>query len=108
MARIAAGSGRTVSDVRDLLGKFRDMRNLMVAMGGGKIRGRWKQSKGLKKMFGAGLTGLESPVGPGYPPGAPFGMPEIEGGRGPSRKELEKKKKKRKQEKQARKKARKR
>jgi signal recognition particle subunit SRP54 len=106
MRRIAGGSGRSVPDVQDLLRKFKDMRDLMVAMGGGKIRGRWKQAKGLKKMISAG--GFGGPMSPNYPAGAPFGLPEVASGRGPSRKELEKKKKRRKQERQARKKTRKR
>ncbi|MEJ2718278.1 MAG: signal recognition particle protein [Deltaproteobacteria bacterium] len=105
--RIAKGAGRQESDVRELLGKFKDMRDLMVAMGGGKIRGRWKKMKGFKKMLGGGLAG---PLGPELSaPGAdaPFGLPEIKGGSGPSTKSLEKKRKKRKQAKQARKKGRK-
>ena len=37
--RIAQGAGRKESEVKDLLTKFKDMRDLMSAMGGGKIRG---------------------------------------------------------------------
>lgn len=107
MRRIAGGSGRSVADVKDLLRRFKDTRDLMVAMGGGKIRGRWKQAKGLKKMFGGGFSGFGGSSTPNYPPGAPFGLPEVAESKGPSRKEMEKKKKKRKQERQARKKARK-
>lgn len=106
--RIARGSGRAPTDVKELLGKFKDMRDFMTAMGGGKIRGRWKGAKGLKKMLGGGLAGFSGQDTGGYAMPGPFGLPEVKGAAMPSRKLLEKKKKKRKQERQARKKARKR
>ena len=107
--RIAAGSGREESDITNLLGKFKDMRDLMVAMGGGKIRGRLKRMKGLKKMLGGGLPeGMGADI-PGLGPGNPYGLPEVGGGgRMKSKKAQGRKKKKRKEEKKARKKARKR
>jgi signal recognition particle subunit SRP54 len=107
--RIAAGSGREESDITNLLGKFKDMRDLMVAMGGGKIRGRLKKMKGLKKMLGGGLPEGMGADNPGLGPGNPYGLPEMGGGgRMKSKKAQGRKKKKRKEEKKARKKARKR
>ena len=104
--RIARGAGRKESEVKDLLTKFKDMRDLMSAMGGGKIRGRWKGVKGLKQMFGG------APGGPGaesmYSPANPFGLPEVKKGKVTSQKALEKQRKKSKLAKKARKKARKR
>lgn len=107
IARIAKGSGRKESEVKDLLLKFKDMRDLMVAMGGGKIRGRWKRMKGLRKMFGGGFPmgagADESAVGPENP----FGLPEVKKGKIVSKKALEKQRKKSKQARQARKKVKK-
>jgi signal recognition particle subunit SRP54 len=105
--RIAKGSGRKESEVKDLLIKFKDMRDLMVAMGGGKIRGRWKGLKNLRKMFGGGLMGGlgASESAPGLD--NPFGMPEVKKGKMTSKKALEKQRKKSKQARQARKKAKK-
>jgi len=102
--RIAKGSGRKESEVKDLLVKFKDMRDLMVAMGGGKIRGRWKGLKNLRKMFGGGF-GMPEPVAG---PDNPFGLPEVKKGKVTSKKALEKQRKKSKQARQARKKAKKR
>jgi len=106
--RIANGSGRTESDVTELLSQFKDMRDLMAVVGGGKLRGRFKKMKGLKKMLGGGFPGALGPDIPGMGPEAPFGLPELRGSSGPSRSALTKKKQKRKQAKQARKKGRKR
>ncbi|AFM25603.1 signal recognition particle protein [Desulfomonile tiedjei] len=106
IARVARGSGREEREVKDLLTKFRDMRDLMSAMGGGKIRGRWKGMKGLRKMFGGGFSGMGSEE-PAISPNNPFGLPEIKKGNVVSKKALEKQRKKSKQAKQARKKARK-
>jgi signal recognition particle subunit SRP54 len=108
--RVAAGSGRAESDVTEILAKFKDMRDLMVAMGGGKIRGRFKKMKGLKKMLGRGLPDMGGGADiPGLGQASPYGLPEMGGGgRMKSKKSRTKKKKKRKQEKKARKKARKR
>jgi signal recognition particle subunit SRP54 len=106
--RIARGSGREESDVREVLGKYKDMRDLMSAMGGGKLRGRWKRMKGLKKMLSAGMAGgMDGPDIAGGP-GNPFGMPEIKGGGKASKKLQAKRRKKSKLAKKARKKARKR
>ncbi len=107
MRRIAAGSGRKESDVTDLLGKFKDMRDVFVAMGGGKIRGRLKRIKGLRKMLDSGMPGL-GPEGAGPASDAPYGLPEVTTGKHMSKKALEKKKKRRQIAKQARKKGRKR
>jgi signal recognition particle subunit SRP54 len=104
--RVARGAGRKDSEVRDLLTKFKDMRDLMSAMGGGKIRGRWKGVKGLKQMFGgpAGAPSSDSL----YNPSNPFGLPEVKKGKVTSQRALEKQRKKSKLAKKARKKARKR
>jgi signal recognition particle subunit SRP54 len=108
MSRIANGSGREESEITDLLGKFKDMSDLMVAMGGGKLRGRWKRMKGLKNMLGGGLgAGLGGDL-PGQDPSNPFGMPEVRKGKASAKKAVEKRRKKSKQAKKARKKARKR
>ncbi len=104
--RIAGGSGRKDSEVKDLLFKFKDMRDLMVAMGGGKVKGRWKKMKGLKSMFGGGLP-TEIPENGGAQGLNPFGLPEVKKGKMISRKAMDKKRKKSKLAKQARKKAKK-
>jgi signal recognition particle subunit SRP54 len=106
ISRIAKGSGRKESEVKELLGKFKDMRDLMSAMGGGKLRGRWKGLKGIKKMLSGGMPDLgmpESPVGGMNP----FGMPEAKKGKITTKKTLEKQRKKNKLAKQARKKGKK-
>ncbi|MBI5249423.1 MAG: signal recognition particle protein [Desulfomonile tiedjei] len=105
--RIAKGSGRKDTEVKDLLHKFKDMRDLMVAMGGGKIRGRWKRMKGLRKMFGGGFPMGADADEPGAGPDNPFGLPEVKKGKIVSKKALEKQRKKSKQARQARKKAKK-
>lgn len=99
MRRIARGSGRKESEIRDLLVKFRSMRTFMMAMGGAKVGGRWKK---VRKMFGGMFSGQEMPgMEPGDQPGVgEAGKPRF------TKKDLERKKKKRKQERQARKKAR--
>ena len=107
ISRIAGGSGRKDSEVRDLLGKFKDMSDLMVAMGGGKLRGRWKRLKGIKKWFGGGITDMVGTQDYENSAANPFGMPEIKKGKQVSKKALEKQRKKGKQARQARKKAKK-
>lgn len=106
--RIARGSGRKESEVKELLGKFTDMRDLMVAMGGGKLRGRWKRMKGVRNLFGGGLEAAAGGDQPMMGMGGPFGMPEVGRGKVVSKKALEKRRKKTKEAKKARKKARKR
>ena len=108
MSRIAKGSGRQEEEIKDLLVKFKDMRDLMSAMGGGKLRGRWKKMKGLKKMLGQGLLGGMGGEEPALSPDNPFGLPELRKGKQTSRKALQKKRKKSKQARQARKKSKKR
>ncbi|MFZ5866760.1 MAG: signal recognition particle protein, partial [Thermodesulfobacteriota bacterium] len=88
--------------------KFKDMRDLMVAMGGGKLRGRWKRMKGVRNLFGGGLEAAAGADQPMMGMGGPFGMPEVGRGKVVSRKALEKRRKKSKEAKKARKKARKR
>jgi len=106
--RIARGSGREESDVLEVLGKYKDMRDLMSAMGGGKLRGRWKRMKGLKKMLSSGMAGgTDGPDAAGGL-GNPFGMPELRGSGRASKKAQAKRRQKSKQAKKARKKARKR
>lgn len=104
--RIAKGSGRADREVRDLLVKFKDMRDLMFAMGGGKVRGRWKKLKGLQRMLGGNLLG--GLAEPGDTSQSPFGLPEVRKGRLISKKALEKQRKKSKQARLARKKSKKR
>jgi len=108
MRRIASGSGRKESEVKDLLFKFRQLRDLMVAMGGGKLRGRWKRLKGLKRMFDSGGGALGGGPELGTVAGNPFGLPEAGKGKVLSKKALEKQRKKSKQARQARKKSKKR
>jgi signal recognition particle subunit SRP54 len=105
--RIARGSGRTDGEVKDLLVKFKDMRDLMVAMGGGKIRGRWKGMKGLRNMLGGGMPTGAGAGAPGMPGVNPFGLPEVKQGKMVSKKALEKQRKKSKLAKIARKKSKK-
>jgi signal recognition particle subunit SRP54 len=105
--RIAKGSGRKEDEVKDLLVKFKDMRDLMVAVGGGKVRGRWKGMKGLRKMFGGGAPAMGSDQA-GFGPGNPFGLPEVRQSKATSKKALEKQRKKSKDARQARKKSKKR
>ncbi|MGB6067386.1 MAG: signal recognition particle protein [Desulfomonilaceae bacterium] len=102
--RVAKGAGRKETEVKDLLTKFKDMRDLMVAVGGGKIRGRWKGLKGIKKMFAGGM-GLDDSA---YGPANPYGLPEVKKGKVTSKKSIEKKRKKSKLARQARKKVKKR
>jgi signal recognition particle subunit SRP54 len=111
MRRIAKGSGRDEAGVRDLLSKFKDMRDVMAAMGGAKVRkSLWKRIKGIKKMFGGAMEGRGFPGAEdaGYGPSNPFGLPEVKKGKMVSKKTLEKQRKKNKQAKQDRKKAKKR
>lgn len=106
--RIAQGSGREENEVKDLLSRFKDMRDLMAAMGGGKLRGRWKRMKGIKKMLGQGLFGGMGDQEAGVSADNPYGLPELKKGKPISKKALEKQRKKAKQARQARKKAKKR
>jgi signal recognition particle subunit SRP54 len=48
--RIARGSGRTVTEVNDLLSQFRQMQKLMKQLGGGGKRGR-DGTRGLMSML---------------------------------------------------------
>ena len=105
--RIAGGSGRKDAEVKDLLFKFKEMRGLMAAMGGGKLKGRWKKMKGLRSLFSGGLS-PEMPEAGGAQALNPFGLPEMKKGKMISKKALEKQRKKSKLAKQARKKAKKR
>ncbi len=105
--RIAKGAGRKESEVKDLLAKFKDMRDLFVAMGGGKLRGRWKRMPGLRKMLGGMKGGPQDLAVPS--PTNPYGLPEMGTGKQiPKKLSPKDKKKKRKLEKQARKKSKKR
>ncbi len=107
MRRITKGAGRTEAELKDLMAKFKDMRDLFVAMGGGKLRGRWKRMKGLKKMLGGMQGGGQEMAVPS--PTNPYGLPEMSTGKQvPKKLSPKDKKKKRKAEKQARKKSKKR
>ncbi|MDQ7785316.1 MAG: signal recognition particle protein [Desulfomonilaceae bacterium] len=107
IGRIAKGSGREEREVRDLLVRFKDMRDLMSAMGGGKLRGRWKGMKGIKKMLGPALFGGTGDPEGGISPENPYGLPEMKKAKPGSRKALEKQRKKSKQARKDRKKAKK-
>ncbi len=107
IGRIAKGSGRTESDVNDVLFKFKQMRDVFVAMGGGKVKGFGKRLKQMKKFFGGALGGMGMDSG-GDAASNPFGLPEIRGTKGLSRKTIEKRRKKSKEARKARKKAKKR
>ncbi len=108
MRRIAKGSGREEVAVKDLLLKFRDMRDFMFAMGGGKVRkSLWKRMQGMRKMFGGMFNGPPGAQDQGIGPANPFGLPEAKKGRVVSKKALEKRRNKAKQAKQDRKKTKK-
>lgn len=106
--RIALGSGRDEREVRELLGKFNDMRSFLSAMGGGPVSGKWKKRlKGLRRMFGGGLGDLMAGDDMTSAPDNPFGLPEIKRGKQVSKKLIEKQRKKSKQARKDRKKAKK-
>ena len=70
--RISKGSGRGEQEVRDLLQKFAQMRQMMVQLGAstglmGKIPG-FKQFSQMKKLAGMDINALMS-AGGGLPPG---------------------------------------
>ena len=74
--RIAKGSGRKESEVKELLQKFATMRQMMVQLGAstglmGKIPGL-KQFSQMKKLAGMDLGAL---MGGGMPGGMPAGLP---------------------------------
>ncbi len=89
--RISAGSGRKEQEVKDLLQKFAQMRQMMVQLGAstglmGKIPG-FKQFSQMKKLAGMDINalmagggmppGMEGMAGlPGGMPGLPSGMPK--------------------------------
>ncbi len=105
--RISQGAGQSEKEIKDLFVKFKDMRDLMSAMGGGKLRGRWKGMKGIRKMLGKGQMPFgtdDSQIGPGNP----FGLPEVKSGKMTSKKSIEKQRKKNKEARQQRKKSKKR
>lgn len=104
--RIANGSGRKQNDVNEVLTKYKDMKDLMSAVGGGKIRGKWKGMKGLKKMLG-GALGQDMAPAAMDPMASPFGLPEMRPGKAVSKKAREKKKSRAKMAKQSKKKSRK-
>ncbi|MFH1117507.1 MAG: signal recognition particle protein [Pseudomonadota bacterium] len=106
--RIAKGAGRKEEEITDLLARFKDMRDLMAAMGGGKLRGRWKRMKGIRKMLGRDILGGLGEQEGAFSPENPYGLPELKKGKPTSKKTLEKQRKKAKQARQARKKAKKR
>ncbi len=106
IGRIAKGSGRKEKEVKDLLTKFKDMRDLMSAMGGGKIKGRFKRLKGLKKMLSDGFSGITGGGQAPIPsPENPFGLPEISKNKAGVKKSLDKQRKKNKEARKARKKS---
>ncbi len=103
--RIARGSGRAAREVQDLVGRFRQMRELMGSLGGGGASGLLGRIPGLGRLAGAGGAGGGLPAG--FDPSALLGG----GGNRQLRRQLEARgksdaKKKRKQAKAARRKGR--
>jgi signal recognition particle subunit SRP54 len=99
--RIALGSGRSPKDVRDLVERFGQMRDVMASLGSGG--GLLSKIPGLGKLAGAGAPG-------GLDPAAllgGMGPADAPGGRGDSRKRA-RQKGKRKQARKARRKNRRR
>jgi signal recognition particle subunit SRP54 len=101
-ARIARGSGRSPREVQDLVARFRQMREMMGALGGGG--GLLGKIPGMGRLAGAGPAGMPA----GFDPAALLG-----GGNRQLRRQLEARqksdaKKKRKQAKAARRKSRRR
>jgi signal recognition particle subunit SRP54 len=79
--RVSKGSGRTEVEVKELLQKFAQMRQMMVQLGAstglmGKIPG-FKQFSQMKKLAGMDINALMS-AGGGMPEGMP-GMPNMPG-----------------------------
>jgi signal recognition particle subunit SRP54 len=106
-ARIARGSGRAAREVHELVARFRQMRELMGALGGGGGGGLLGRIPGLGRLAGAGAGGGGLPAG--LDPSALLGG----GGNRQMRRQLEARsksdaKKKRKQAKAARRKSRRR
>jgi signal recognition particle subunit SRP54 len=100
-ARIAAGSGRRPREVRDLVDRFVQMRDLMGQLGGGGLLGR---IPGLGRLAGAGAGGPDLAHAMGA-----LGAAGGSGSGGYTRRQdRDKKKKKRKDAKKARKKSRRR
>ncbi len=100
--RIAAGSGRSVQEVNELLRSYGEMRKLMKQMGGGGARGGAKAARQLSReggdlsALGAGGLGGAGAPGGGLPAGMqagglPGGGP---GGGKPRGKQVPKRKKK--------------
>jgi signal recognition particle subunit SRP54 len=84
--RVSKGSGRTETEVKELLQKFAQMRQMMVQLGAstglmGKIPG-FKQFSQMKKLANMDINALMS-AGGGLPPGLegalPGGMPNMPG-----------------------------
>jgi len=109
-SRIARGSGRRSKEVSDLVQRFRQMRDMMGAIGGGGGLGAlMSRVPGLGRLFG-GAGGLP----PGFDPSALMGGPDAAGlaGGGARRRDVSRaraqQKRKRKQSRKDRKKGRKR
>jgi signal recognition particle subunit SRP54 len=72
-SRIARGSGRQQSEVVDLVKRFRQMREVMAAIGGDGGAGLLSRMPGMGRLAGAGgidpsmLAGLGGPTGRGRP-----------------------------------------
>jgi len=62
-ARIARGSGRAPREVQDLVGRFRQMRELIGSLGGGAGGGLLGRIPGLGRLAGAGAGGGGLPAG---------------------------------------------
>ncbi len=101
--RIARGSGMQTSQVRDLVKRFGQMRDMMSALGSGKGGGMLSRIPGMGDLAGAGAGGMD--------PAALLGGLPGQGSPGPSRaqqaKSRARNKKKRKQARKSRKRGRK-
>jgi len=102
-ARIARGSGMQQSQVRDLVKRFGQMREMMAALGGGGAGGLLGKIPGMGRLAGAGGAG-------GLDPAMLGGLAEAGGGPGRGKAQVaktrSKSKKKRKQARKDRKKGR--
>jgi signal recognition particle subunit SRP54 len=82
--RISKGSGRTETEVKELLQKFATMRQMMVQLGAstglmGKLPGfkQFSQMKRLANMDLGAIMGAEGGLPPGLGAGGPGGLPNM-------------------------------
>jgi signal recognition particle subunit SRP54 len=78
--RVARGSGTKVTDLVGLLQRFKQMREMMGALGGGGAGGLLSKIPGVGRMFGGGGGGMPQ-LPPGFDPSAMAGMGGMLGNR---------------------------